>query len=143
MGAKLALFLGAELLILHRDDKPGISWPGAYDFPGGGREGDESPMECAIRETHEEFGLIMPPSQICWARCYTNSIGKNVWFFVGWLPEGAREKVQFGEEGQGWLTMNARAYMAHENGVPVLQDRLGDYFLGIISELSQKNPPPN
>ena len=57
MGAKLALFVGARLLVLHRDDRPGLLWPGFWDLPGGGREGAESPLDCALRETREEFGL--------------------------------------------------------------------------------------
>ena len=45
VGAKLALFLGEELLVIRRDDRPDIPWPDFLDFPGGGREGDEG---CAV-----------------------------------------------------------------------------------------------
>ena len=53
-GAKLALFLGADLLVIKRDDRPDIPYPGYWDLPGGGREGDETPQACALRETYEE-----------------------------------------------------------------------------------------
>ena len=44
IGAKLALFIGADLLTILRDDRPDIPFPGHWDFPGGGREGGESPQ---------------------------------------------------------------------------------------------------
>ena len=34
-GAKLALFLGPDLLVILRDDRPDIPWPGRWDLPGG------------------------------------------------------------------------------------------------------------
>ena len=40
-GAKLALFLGADLLVIRRDMRPDIPFPGHWDLPGGGREGEE------------------------------------------------------------------------------------------------------
>jgi 8-oxo-dGTP pyrophosphatase MutT (NUDIX family) len=46
---------GAALLQL-RDDKPGLSAPGHWVFPGGGCECDESFADCARREFHEETG---------------------------------------------------------------------------------------
>jgi 8-oxo-dGTP pyrophosphatase MutT (NUDIX family) len=46
---------GAALL-QHRDEKPGLSAPGQWVFPGGHCEGDESRAECARREFLEETG---------------------------------------------------------------------------------------
>ncbi|MCA8942709.1 MAG: CoA pyrophosphatase [Planctomycetes bacterium] len=43
------------LLIRRTDSMP--SHAGQIAFPGGSREGDESPLECALRESHEELGL--------------------------------------------------------------------------------------
>lgn len=141
MGAKLALFVGSDLLCLHRDDRADIVWPGAWDFPGGGREGDETPVECAQRETEEEFGLIVPQSHIRWGRCYTNSIGRAVWFFVGWMPARAEQDVRFGDEGQGWALMSPAAYLSHPKAVPQLQARLRDYQNGIVSMGFKERPP--
>lgn len=33
--------------------------PGQYGFPGGGRDGDEDPKACLIRELGEELGIII------------------------------------------------------------------------------------
>jgi len=35
-----------------------------YKFPGGGIEGDESPVDAMIRETREESGLVVLPESI-------------------------------------------------------------------------------
>jgi 8-oxo-dGTP diphosphatase len=50
-GAKLALFGGDQLAIILRDDDPDMVSPNHLHFPGGGREGDEAPLACALRET--------------------------------------------------------------------------------------------
>ena len=62
VGAKLALFLGDHLAVILRDDRPDIPWPGRLDLPGGGRDGDENPQDCVLRETREELGLALDSS---------------------------------------------------------------------------------
>jgi len=59
-GAKVALFIGDRLLITLRDDRPDIPFPNMWDFPGGGREGEETPFETMARETFEEVALVVP-----------------------------------------------------------------------------------
>jgi hypothetical protein len=49
-GTKIALLCGDHAVVYLRDDKPGIPFPGMWDLPGGGREGNEGPIECGIRE---------------------------------------------------------------------------------------------
>ncbi|MGW4895150.1 NUDIX domain-containing protein [Kitasatospora sp. NPDC004240] len=46
-----------RLLMHHRDDKPGIAWPGHWTPIGGWREADETPQETAAREVREEAGI--------------------------------------------------------------------------------------
>ncbi len=121
-GAKVALFLGPELLVIRRDEGKPIPWPGFLDFPGGGREGGESPAACALRETREETGLTLAPADLIWRRSYPSPI--PVWFFAARLPAARREEVVFGGEGQGWQMMAPEAYLADARGIPHFQDRL-------------------
>lgn len=134
MGAKLALFIGDRLLTLHRDDKPRLLWAGCWDLPGGGREAGENPLETALRETREEFGLTVPPAQVRWGRACTNSIGRTVWFFVGHVPARMEREIVFGDEGQGWALMTREAFDSHPKVVPHFKQRLADYYLGVCSD---------
>ena len=140
MGAKLALFLGPRLLVLRRDDRPGLLWPGYWDLPGGGREDTERPLDCALRETREEFGLHVPPAHVRWGRPYTNSIGQTVWFFAGALLAATAASVRFGSEGQTWDLFAVDAFLNHHRVVPQFQLRLRDYLNGVISDLPGKTP---
>ena len=57
LGAKLALLVGDRIVTILRDDIPTIPWPGHWDLPGGGREGDETPETCVLRELEEELAI--------------------------------------------------------------------------------------
>ena len=52
-GCKIALIRDGRILTILRDDKPTIPWPNTWELPGGGREGDETPFECAARGVFE------------------------------------------------------------------------------------------
>ena len=56
-GCKIALICGDKVLTILRDDKDDIPCPNMWELPGGGREGNESPFECAAREVYEELGI--------------------------------------------------------------------------------------
>jgi 8-oxo-dGTP diphosphatase len=127
MGAKLALFLGSDLLVILRDDIPDIPYPGHWDLPGGGREGDETPQQCALRETHEEVGLNVRPDQLVWARQYARPRGK-VWFFAAHLPAETAARIIFGSEGQEWRLMDPCVYIAHPLAVPHFADQVRIYM---------------
>ncbi|WP_121067335.1 NUDIX hydrolase [Chachezhania antarctica] len=127
VGAKLALFAGPELVVIERDDIPTIDWPGFLDFPGGGREGCESPVACALRETHEELGLKVPETELVWQRLYPHPLGQ-VWFFAAHLEARVAQDIRFGDEGLGWRLMTPAAYMAHPRATPQFRSRLQDYL---------------
>jgi 8-oxo-dGTP diphosphatase len=61
----LAILISTDgrLLFQLRDNIPDISDPGKLDFFGGGREGDESFLDCVVREVHEEIGFYLSPEQ--------------------------------------------------------------------------------
>ena len=60
-----AILLGNDgrLLLQLRDDLPHVSDPGKIGLFGGRREGDESFLDCVVREVHEEIGLSLPPER--------------------------------------------------------------------------------
>ena len=84
-GAKIALLVDNQIVTILRDETPSIPWPGHWDLPGGGREGAETPVECALRELREELGLILDPASVNWLRRYPSPPG-FVWFLVAELP---------------------------------------------------------
>lgn len=126
-GSKLALFLGAELLVILRDDKPDIPWPGYWDLPGGGREGEESPLDCVLRETWEEVGLVLSPREVSWSTSYLRPHGR-VWFFAAHLPAARRADVRLGDEGQEWRLMAPETYCHHPLAVPHFAEQLTLYL---------------
>ncbi|MDN5568889.1 MAG: NUDIX domain-containing protein, partial [Paracoccus sp. (in: a-proteobacteria)] len=63
-GTKLLLTSGPQMLVYLRDDRPDLPFPAHWDLPGGGREGNETPIACALRELDEEFSLLLPPEAL-------------------------------------------------------------------------------
>ena len=126
VGAKAALFCGDALLTLQRDAHPGLPWPGMWDLPGGGREGEETPEACLLRELHEEFGLRLPVSRLTWRAVLPSMLypdRKSV-FFAGTVTRAEVAAIRFGDEGQGWALMPTHAFLSHPNAIPDLQDRV-------------------
>ncbi len=52
-----------RFLLQLRDDVPNILYPGKIGLFGGHREGDETFLECVVREVHEETGYLAPPER--------------------------------------------------------------------------------
>ncbi len=126
-GAKIALYLGDALAVILRDDKPGLPFPDHWDLPGGGREGNESPLDCALRECEEELGLRVPKEKIIWQRQFLEGTQAR-WFFVARLPQSATADVVMGDEGQGWMLMSQDEFLAHPKAVPAFKERLKVYL---------------
>jgi len=128
-GAKIALLLGDRILIYQRDRFPGLPFPGHWDLPGGGREGGESPQDCALRETSEEFGLTLDPATICHQRSYTATPGaRPAWFLVAPITESHPPMIRFGSEGARWDILPIAAYLALPDAIPAHQSRLRDWL---------------
>ncbi len=133
-GAKLAALLGESLLVYRRDDKPDIPFPGLLDLPGGGREGNENPAECALRELHEEFGILVATDRVHYHRAYLLGDDATVSHFlaVHLTPEEV-DTVRFGDEGQDWALLPAMDFIADEDAVPRLRDWLGHYLAAEVT----------
>ena len=65
---KLAYILDGQLLVYLRDNFAHIPFPNMWDFPGGVREGDETPEQCVLRELEEEFGIKLDESRLIYKK---------------------------------------------------------------------------
>ncbi len=131
-GTKIALVCEAALIAYLRDNKEGIPFPGMWDLPGGGREGEESPIDCVMREVEEEFGLRIAPDRVRKLKRYESpsKLGHDTYFCIASVELEEIERIQFGEEGQRWCLMPINEFIAHEEAVPHLQKRLVELIEG-------------
>ena len=125
-GAKVALFLGDQIISILRDDFDHIPYPNLWDLPGGARDPAETPFETVARETHEELGLVLPPSAVLWESAFQANHSPDKWvaFFVAQLPAAAADDVVFGDEGQRWALFDLEGFLALPNRVPSYGMRL-------------------
>ena len=128
-GCKLAYILNDSLLVYKRDETPEIPFPGLWDFPGGGREGSESPEECVLRELKEEFSISLPVSRFLYKKQIINQSGNGCTFFFVTQGENAEiSNILFGDEGQYWKLMPVQEYLSHPKAIPALISRLKSYL---------------
>ncbi len=52
-----------RFLLQRRDNVPNILYPGKIGLFGGHREGEETFLECVVREVSEETGYLAPPER--------------------------------------------------------------------------------
>ena len=128
-GAKVALFIGENLLTILRDNRPDIPFRNMWDFPGGGREAGETPFETMAREVLEEVSLTVPRGAVIWEKKYLGSsaAAEPRWFFVAQLPATMAGLIALGDEGQRWALVSEAAYLAKPDAIPHMQSRLRDW----------------
>ena len=129
-GSKIALICGDKVLTILRDDKDDIPCPNMWELPGGGREGNESPFECAAREVYEELGIHLDEDCLLWSKIYPSVIFKDKQsvFMVGQLRQEQFDNITFGDEGQAYKLMSIEEFLSSSQVVPQLQERLKDYL---------------
>lgn len=129
-GAKLAIISNGHVLTMLRDDKDSIPFPGMWDFAGGGRDGNETPKECALRELYEEFGLRLAADDLVFGAKRDGVLPGQltIWFF-GAVWDGLNAgQINFGTEGQRWKMMPVASYLSHAKAIPHLQDGLRQFL---------------
>ncbi|ESQ90884.1 NUDIX hydrolase [Asticcacaulis benevestitus] len=125
-GTKIALMCETALVAYLRDEKEGIPFPGLWDLPGGGREADENPVDCVIREVEEEFGLRLSAERISGLTRYVSQTpgGLDTYFCRADVSAEEIQQIRFGSEGQRWSLMPIEMFISHKRAIPHLQHRL-------------------
>lgn len=128
-GAKLAAVHDGMLLVYRRDDRADLPFPGLWDLPGGGREGEESAAACVLRELAEEFGLALPEARLTYARPYPHwrDPFETSHFFGLALDPAEIAAIRFGDEGQHWRMMPLAEFTAHPEAVPHLRGLVAEF----------------
>ena len=129
-GSKIALLCNGLVLTYQRDDFEHIPFPGMWDLPGGGREGTETPEECALRELQEEFGLALTSERIVWKNRYENETpgGLPTYFLVAQVTDEEVASIHFGSEGQAWDIVPVATFLQTLEAIPHLVERLTEYL---------------
>ncbi|MEM6431142.1 MAG: NUDIX hydrolase [Deinococcota bacterium] len=128
-GCKLALIHNHNILVYKRDNRDDIPFPNMWDLPGGGREGDESPEACVLRELTEEFGISLSVNDLGYRQRYKlNHLGGYAYFFAAQLRQQDIDNISFGDEGQYWQLMDISSYLAHPEVIAQHKTRLLDYL---------------
>lgn len=125
----MALIKDRQILVYMRDECKDIPFPGAWDLPGGGREGVESPEECVLRELRQEFGFTMSADRLTYLRRYDIEHPlKHAYFFAAALFQEDVDAICFGDEGQYWDLMDIAMYLAHPKVPQRHKTRLSHYL---------------
>lgn len=130
IGVKIALIKDNEVLVIKRDDKPGLRYANMWDFPGGQRENNETPFECVAREVQEELGIKLNPESIIWEKTYPAMQDPNLtaYFMAANIDDNDIASIVFGNEGQGWKMIKIADFMADSTAIEPLKGRLKDYL---------------
>lgn len=129
-GVKIALLQGNKVLVILRDDKPGLPFAGWWDLPGGGREGVETPVRCALREVKEELGLRLPADAIVWQKAYPriDDPAIDIFFMAAHITADDVAAVTFGSEGQAWCMLQVADFMQDVHVIDQYKPRLQEYL---------------
>lgn len=129
-GVKIALVLGDELLVILRDNNPALWSANMWDFPGGGRENNETPFECAAREVYEELGVKLPLDSVLWEKTYPamQNSQKTAYFMVANITNSTISNISFGDEGQKWKLIKIDDFFADPTVIEPLKGRFRDYL---------------
>ena len=103
-GVKIAIVSENKLVMILRDNIPSLRFAGMWDFPGGGREGNETPEQCAIREIKEELSINLSEKDIVFEKEVEAMHDPNLkaFFMVAKITQESVKKIELGNEGQKW-----------------------------------------
>ena len=95
-----------ELHILFEVRSENVAQPGEISFPGGAMEGEETPVECAVRETCEEVGIRPEQIEILGQNdTMINGFRRVVYNFIGFLHVPFGDLVMNRDESRELFTI--------------------------------------
>lgn len=135
-GVKGLIRIGDKIIVIRRDSKT-FHHPLGLDLPGGGRENSESPFETLAREVHEELQIMLFPSDILYARRYTNTPRSedDTFFMVTKELDIDEHSIVFGEKGIMYYLMTIHEFIHNPECVDKQRARIIDYLDAVRSEL--------
>ena len=68
-----------QVLLLLRDDKPGLPYRNMWDVPGGHIEHGETPEQCIIREMKEEMNIDLQDFKLFSQKIFDDRIEYTYW----------------------------------------------------------------
>ena len=115
-----------QILLLLRDDKPGLPYRNMWDIPGGHVENGETPEQCIVREMKEELGLTLEQFELFSVMEFDDRIEYTFWKKANLNTE----KINL-HEGQQikWFTENE-----------TIDTKLAYGFNEIVDDFFKKSP---
>lgn len=86
-----------EVLMQHRDNKPGIFYPDYWGYPAGSVEEGEDFKEAAKRELKEESGYVAEELYELVDETYTRTDGETVNRHIYWTRYDGKQAIQLNE----------------------------------------------
>lgn len=129
-GVKIAIKNDEEKLLLHlRDNKPGLFNANMWDFGGGGRERNETPMQCITREIKEEFGISIRETDIDWVDVFPAQKDPNqkALFCVAKIDSDRLKAINL-QEGQRYELFTVADFLADPQVISAIKDRYRVYI---------------
>lgn len=130
VGSKIALLCGDKVVTILRDNKKGLVFANMWDLPGGLREGSETALECALRETKEELSLDVNPDCIIWEKEWPGMTDPKTtaFFYVASISPAEVEKIELGNEGQRWELVGIQEFLNNPEAIAACKERLRDFI---------------
>jgi 8-oxo-dGTP diphosphatase len=128
-GVKIAIVVGDELLLHLRDNKPDLFNANMWDFIGGGRENDETSIECARREVREELGIELSSDAIVWQKEYPaqKDPTRKAYFMVATISKDLLPLINL-TEGQRWKLFSQNQFFQDPQVIAALKTRFKDFL---------------
>ena len=119
-GVNVAVLVNDKILLQHRDKKVGLFNSNKWAFPGGAREGNETDIECGIREIKEEFGINLNEQDLIWKHNFpSQKDSTQSGVFLVFKPNNFDvNEIQF-KEGQAWEIINEEEFFNKKDLIPI------------------------